>query len=118
MHYNKPLESQMKRIHVFLDFDGTVTLQDANILIFKEFVDPEEYMEIENDWISERITLHEYFFRQFSHLHANIEEVKDYLVNHVIIDSYFHAFVKFCSDESLLMTIISEGFDIFIEAIL
>lgn len=114
--YNLQKESMNKKIAVFADFDGTITLEDIGDELFKDFgaFEPhhtrlrEGKLEIKDYWRKVFDTLP---------LDLTLEKVADYALKFQT-DPYFPTFAKFCRERSIPLTVVSDGFDAYIDPIL
>ena len=103
-------------MHVFCDFDGTVSIEDATDFILTRFAAP-EWENIEEEWKQGAIGSAECMQRQISLIHATRQEI-DKALDDISIDPGFPAFVDFCRAQGFPVTVISDGVDYFIEQIL
>jgi 2,3-diketo-5-methylthio-1-phosphopentane phosphatase len=106
----------MKTIQFFLDFDGTITQTDVVDLLLENFA-PEEWKEIEKEWTSGKIGSRECLTKQVGLLQASPKDVEK-LVARVQLDPHFVPFLKKAEELGVLVTIVSDGFDLLIEQIL
>jgi 2-hydroxy-3-keto-5-methylthiopentenyl-1-phosphate phosphatase len=102
--------------HVFCDFDGTISVQDATDFVLSELADP-EWQQIERLWQDGKIGSGECMRRQISLIHATPEQL-DEVLDQVEIDPFFASFADFCAAYSVPLTIVSDGVDHFIKCIL
>lgn len=108
----------MKLTHVLCDFDGTVTVKDTSQAILDHFADKTLWRMIEDEWTAGRITSMECYRRQFALVNATKQTLLEFVVESIAVDPSFTAFVSFCLTNAVPLTILSDGFDIFIEALL
>ena len=73
-----------------LDWDGTVTEKDSQLMALEEFGDPALLREAEEGLTEGRLTLHECIELEFSGLRAPLATVVDWLVENVRIRPGFH----------------------------
>jgi 2-hydroxy-3-keto-5-methylthiopentenyl-1-phosphate phosphatase len=102
--------------HVFIDFDGTIVPGDATDMLFSGFCDP-AWLEIEADWKAGRIGSRECMARQVDLIRATPEDY-DALLETVDVDPAFPAFVELCRSRGIAMTVVSDGLDRTIAAVL
>ena len=102
--------------HVFVDFDGTIVPGDATDMLFSRFAEA-EWLDIEADWKAGRIGSRECMARQVDLLRATPEEF-DALVATVEVDPDFPRFVKTCRSRGIAVTVVSDGLDRTIAAVL
>lgn len=106
----------MRTIHFFLDFDGTISSDDVVDLALEKFAD-KSWKQIEQDWAAGKIGSRECLTKQVALIKATREELVK-LASEVSIDPHFLSFLKKAEELGVLVTIVSDGFDIFIETIL
>lgn len=107
-----------KRFKIFADFDGTISLQDVGDTLFKKFGDEKKAEEIITSWKDGEIEAPE-MWRGLSGLvdSFDMEALDEFLLS-VKVDPGFTEFVKFCRENELELTIVSDGFDYYINKIL
>lgn len=106
----------MRTIHFFLDFDGTISSEDVVDIVLEKFAD-KRWKDIEKEWVSGKIGSRECLSRQIDLVEATQEQVLE-CVDRVKIDPHFLSFVKKAEELGVLVTIVSDGFDMFIEEVL
>ncbi len=98
---------------IYCDFDGTITKKDAVNTFFEMYASP-EWLEYEQLWIDGKITSQENAIAQVALLqNVSQKQLNDY-INNIEIDDYFLEFVKFTKNNNIKLTILSDGFDLFI----
>ncbi len=103
-----------KPVYAFTDFDGTITIKDIGDEIFKKFGVFEPY----NSLLKKgELEIETYWQILFDKLDATKEEIENYALE-AEIDPYFKKFVDFCREKNVNLTIVSDGFDIYIDPIL
>ncbi|MBI4488256.1 MAG: HAD-IB family phosphatase [Deltaproteobacteria bacterium] len=108
----------MNKLIVFVDFDGTITLRDTNEAILVRFTDGERWKVIEEEWVRGNISSQEHFRQHFDLISADLNSLVSYVYNESAIDPAFHDFARYCSERQIELVILSDGFDVFIEAVL
>jgi 2-hydroxy-3-keto-5-methylthiopentenyl-1-phosphate phosphatase len=103
-------------VHVYCDFDGTVSVQDATDFVLSRLADP-EWRAIEQLWQDGKIGSGECMRRQISLLRATRRELDEVLCD-VDVDPFFPSFIDFCAVRGVPVTIVSDGVDYFIKRIL
>jgi len=103
-------------MHVFCDFDGTITVQDATDFILTRFADP-EWQDIEEQWKKGAVGSAECMQRQVSLIRATRRQL-DAALDEIEIDPSFPAFAGYCRSQGIPLTILSDGVDYFIHRIL
>ena len=106
----------MKTLHFFLDFDGTITTTDVVDSVLEKFAD-KKWKDVEAQWQAGKIGSRECLSRQIELIKAEPAQIAE-LVSGVKIDPYFIPFVQKAEELGVLVTIVSDGFDLFIEKIL
>lgn len=107
----------MKRIEsIYCDFDGTITKNDS-VNEFFEMYAP-NWIDSEKLWIEGKISSRENAIIQVGLLkNVSQQELEDY-INSIEIDDYFLDFVDYVKSNNIKLTILSDGFDLFIKKIL
>lgn len=106
----------MDDVVVLCDFDGTISVKDVTDSLLERFANP-EWEQLEEDWQEGLISSHECMAGQYALIKADQEEVETFL-DRVEIDPYFSQFVGHCKSKGFTLSIISDGFDFYIERIL
>ena len=106
----------MKTLHFFLDFDGTVSANDVVDMVLEKFAD-KKWREVESEWQAGKIGSRECLTRQIALLKAEPQQIAE-LVSKVALDPYFVSFIQKAEELGVLVTIVSDGFDLLIEQIL
>ena len=106
----------MKRtLKVFVDFDGTITLEDVGEAIFKKFGETEKVKRIIEDLLSDKISSRQCWDELCDSV-DNINKVElDEFIDLLDVDPTFIPFVKFCSKNKIDMVVLSDGFDYYID---
>lgn len=104
------------RFSIFTDFDGTITTQDLGDRIFQVFGKFEEFYPRLN---SGELTVPEYWRLLCASL---LPEARETVLRAWALeqpaDPYFREFVEFCREHVLPLTVVSDGFDVYINPIL
>ncbi len=103
----------MKTLHFFLDFDGTIATTDVVDMVLEKFAD-KKWRDVEREWQSGKIGSRECLTRQVELLKAEPGQIAE-LVSGVSLDPYFVPFIQKAEELGVLVTIVSDGFDLFIE---
>ncbi|MEL4073009.1 MtnX-like HAD-IB family phosphatase [Ochrobactrum sp. GPK 3] len=103
-------------MHVYCDFDGTISTHDATDYVLSRLADP-SWEEIEAQWAAGEIDSGACMRQQIALIDARRDEL-DAVLDEIEIDPGFIAFVAFCQSENLAVTIVSDGVDYFIRRIL
>lgn len=94
---------------VYVDFDGTIAPGDPTDTVFEHFCGA-SWREIEREWQQGRLSARECMARQVDLLRASPEAI-DTLVDTVLIDPQFPAFIELCRHWGLQVVVVSDGMD-------
>lgn len=103
-------------MHVFCDFDGTISLKDTTDEVLTRFADS-SWQTLEEKWKRGEIGSAECMRGQIALIRASQPEL-DAALDAQQIDSSFPNFVNFCEAAGAPVTVISDGVDYFIRRIL
>jgi len=105
-----------RRIHLVLDFDGTITLRDTGDELFRTFG---QFEPIHTELLDGQMTVAEYYRRSVAMLPAELtpEQVHAWALT-MDVDPGMEALVALCRRNRILVAIASDGFDVYIEPIL
>ncbi len=103
-------------MHIFCDFDWTISLKDTTDEILSRFALP-EWEVIEAAWKRGEIASAECMQKQIALIRANLSQLNAEL-DLQDIDPDFYSFYSFCKSGNIPLTIISDGVDYFIKRIL
>lgn len=101
---------------IYCDFDGTITKEDS-VNSFFEMYAP-NWMESEKQWIAGKISSRENAVIQVGLLNNVSQKQLDDYINSIKVDDYFLDFVDYVKSKNIKLTILSDGFDLFIQKIL
>lgn len=105
----------MEKINtIYCDFDGTITKQDAVNTFFEIYADP-KWLEYEDLWVQGKITSKENAIKQVALIREVSQSQLDDYINNIEIDEYFLEFVNYVKEKNIKFTIVSDGFDMFVE---
>jgi 2,3-diketo-5-methylthio-1-phosphopentane phosphatase len=96
-------------VRVFVDFDGTISLEDTTDVILERFADP-EWRKVEAEWLAGRIGSRECLSRQVDLVRASPDDLAG-VVEHVPLDPHFPELVALCRQNAVPLTVVSDGFD-------
>lgn len=108
----RPLTGTSDLMHapqIFVDFDGTITLEDTTDLILERFAAP-AWKDVEQAWVRGAIGSRECMAQQVALLRATPEMLDGFIAT-LPIDPGFLAFARLCSDARLPLAILSDGLD-------
>ena len=104
------------KCRVLVDFDGTIASVDTTDLLLERFAAP-AWRQIEDDWKAGRIGSRECLVRQIDLVRASEPEM-DAFVAGIDIDPGFPGFVRLCERQDHTVTVVSDGLDRTIAAVL
>ena len=108
-----------KAVHVFTDFDGTITEKDTLVFLAMELGGGVEMVETIGRLIkSDQLSLREGIAAEMRSIRAPWDEAEELLREHVTIDTHFKPFALWCRENSLPLTVLSAGFHQTIELFL
>ena len=102
---------------IYCDFDGTITKGDS-VNQFFEMYAPEKWLDSEKLWIEGKISSRENAVIQVGLLKNISQQQLDDYINSIEIDDYFLDFVDYIKSQNIKLTILSDGFDLFIKKVL
>ena len=101
------------------DFDDTITVQNVGAALLDKFAhDQRAWQQIDEEYHSGLITVEECNRRQFAHVRVGQEAIQDFVVRTVEVRQGFSQVVDYCREESIRFVIVSNGIDLYIDAIL
>ncbi len=105
----------MKRaLKVFIDFDGTITMEDVGEAIFTKFGDAEKVKGIIDNLLKDKISSRQCW----DELCESVNDIKkhelDEFIDLIDVDPTFVSFVKYCSENEIEIVVLSDGFDYYI----
>lgn len=101
---------------VFCDFDGTITRVDATDAILEAFALP-AWREWEQRWVNGEITSQECMSRQVELIRADRDTLTQF-ASELPIDEGILVLERCCADLNIPLTILSDGLDFVVEAVL
>ncbi|MCF6269092.1 MAG: MtnX-like HAD-IB family phosphatase [Melioribacteraceae bacterium] len=106
------------QIKIFCDFDGTITTKDVGEHMFLEFGDGDKAYSIFQRWVRKEIGFTQER-RELFDLITDLTAIDfDKFLKTIEIGYGFNEFVQFCNQNSLDLTILSDGMDYYIKKIL
>jgi len=110
------MNKNKKNISVFVDFDGTITLEDIGDKLFIDFgeFEPWHTMLKNGD-----INIRDYWHKLTGTLDPNLtfDEIARYALK-FDIDPYFSRFADYCKSKGYNLRVVSDGFDAYISPIM
>ena len=107
----------MKHYCILCDFDGTITKEDSVNGFLKKYTNG-KWLESEKLWIEDKISSRENATIQVGLLKNISKKQLDDYIDTIKIDDYFLDFVEFIKSKNIKLTILSDGFDLFIKKVL
>lgn len=104
------------RTEVFCDFDGTITRVDATDAVLETFALP-AWREWEQRWVNGEITSQECLSRQVELIRADRDTLIRFAAD-LPIDEGILALDRRCAEQRIPFTIVSDGLDLLVEAVL
>ena len=101
---------------IYCDFDGTITKEDSVNSFFELYA--KNWMDSEKLWIEGKISSKENAIIQVGLLKNVSQKQLDDYIDSIEIDDYFLDFVDYVKSRNIKLTILSDGFDLFIQKIL
>jgi len=106
----------IEKLYVFVDFDGTITKKDVGDEIFRVFGELEP---LHSKLRSGELKIEDYWKEIFKTLKPGVgkKEIQEF-AEEIEVDPYFKKFAEYCLDKGIPLTIVSDGFDVYINTIL
>ncbi len=99
------------RVHIFSDFDGTITEQDTLIFLTTHLGGGRELVAAIGRLLREgKLSLREGIAAEMRSIRAPFAEAEKLLREQVRLDPHFKAFAQWCREHGLPLTILSAGF--------
>lgn len=106
-----------RKFAVIVDFDGTITDQDAVDGVIERFSVTDEWKNDEARWQAGEIGSAECMTRQLSRVRVNSGELNGFLST-IRVDKDFERFHRYLDGQGIPLMVMSDGFDLFIDCIL
>ncbi len=105
-----------RKIQIFIDFDGTITIKDIGDELFKDHGVFEPY---HSNLVKGKLKIDDYWNVVFKNLSSELskELISDYAVKFEI-DKSFLIFNKFCKENQFDLFIVSDGYEEYIKPVL
>jgi len=103
-------------LHLFLDFDGTISTRDVGDEFFRTFG---QFEPIHSELLNGKLSVAEYYRRSVFLLRNDCTpaSVSQFVASQEV-DAGFVALVQWCQRNNITVTIVSDGFDVYIEPML
>lgn len=108
------MSQQETGVQVLCDFDGTITNQDIGFNIIQTFAGP-GWHEIEDAYQRGEKGSQEALRDIFALTHVSKETLTRYVEQRFHVDPDFTAFLDLCRKQSIAVTVLSDGFDFYID---
>lgn len=106
-----------KKFKIFIDFDGTVTINDVGESIFRKFLDEKTVNAIVGDLLTDKISARE-CWEQLCDATSGLDKNQlDDFIRLQQIEPSLHSFIDYCDANKFPVLILSDGFDYYIEKI-
>jgi 2,3-diketo-5-methylthio-1-phosphopentane phosphatase len=102
---------------VWIDFDGTISVQDVLDEMIRRYATNDSWRVIEAQWQSGLIGSRECLSAEFSLIRISTDELHSFL-EVIQVDPGFDALVRLCSEYGVPLTILSDGVETFIRRVL
>jgi len=102
----------MNNLQIFVDFDGTISINDVTDEIFKIFGDHQKFI---TAFLNKEITIFDYWREFVRILPNNLDEYLMEFYKEQPIDPYFKEFVNYCNNLNIPITIVTDNFDFLIK---
>jgi len=112
----KNREGHAKKL-VLCDFDGTITREDVGHNFLNKFT-KENWEDIDRDYVEGKIGSRDAYTKIAKLIVGTKEEMVDFICNESLLDPDFKKFYLFCMDKGVDVKILSDGFGLYIDALL
>lgn len=107
---------QAQPLHIFCDFDGTISTVDIGDALFDRFGSREPW---HSELLAGRLSIRDYWRSVAAALHGPLtEEALDRFLLEVPVDPGFDSLLHLCRTRSIPFAIVSDGFNLYIERFL
>ena len=119
MQLNWPARLKAKSLHIFSDFDGTITDNDTLVFLSTHLgAGPAMVQTIGRALKTNEMTLRAAIAAEMGSLRCAFAEAEKLLRAHVQLDPHFHEFAAWCQSATIPLTVLSAGFQQTIELFL
>ena len=108
------MSGQLGQFQVLCDFDGTITNEDIGFNIIQTFAGP-GWHDIEDAYQRGEKGSREALEEIFALTRVSEETLTDFVETHFHVDPCFPAFLNYCESEKVAVTVLSDGFDFYID---
>lgn len=103
-----------RKLKVFVDFDGTITLEDVGEAIFRKFGEVEKVNQIIDDLLRDKISSRQCWDELCDSVIVSKIELDEF-IDLIDVDPTFISFIDFCRNNDLELVVLSDGFDYYID---
>lgn len=103
---------------VFTDFDGTIAVNDIGDAMFEHFGDVKVCAESFEQYRSGNIDARDCWKKGFASITSTTKDEFTTFTDSQAIDLHFKTFVEFCSEKNISVTVLSDGYDAYIDPVL
>jgi 2-hydroxy-3-keto-5-methylthiopentenyl-1-phosphate phosphatase len=100
-----------------LDFDGTITTEDASEAMLAAFADP-SWIEIDLSYARGEIGVAELMNREYALVRVGQIELRDFVLGRIEVRPRFREFADWAKGQGIELVLLSAGLDFYIEAVL
>jgi 2-hydroxy-3-keto-5-methylthiopentenyl-1-phosphate phosphatase len=116
MTYTPAAQAGPQKLHLLVDFDGTIASIDTVDALLLLHAEP-KWLDIEAAWVAGQIGSRDAMAAQVALLRAKPADLEAF-VQSIEIDPGFAAFAQFCSAAKIPVTVVSDGIDHVVSAVL
>ncbi len=106
-----------RNLKVFVDFDGTITINDLGEEIFRKFGKTEIVNKIIEDLLSDKISSRQCWDQLCKSVPKIDEQELNDFIDRFDVDPTFISFVDFCDEYNIELIVLSDGFDLYINRV-
>ncbi|MCH7801910.1 MAG: MtnX-like HAD-IB family phosphatase [Chloroflexi bacterium] len=99
------------------DFDGTITMSNLGTAI-KELFGPDNWLELEAEYESGKLTAEQNTIRHFSLIDATQDDIVEFVKGEVVVRFSFDEFVAHCEGIGVRLAVVSGGIHAYVDPIL
>ncbi|MBT9172931.1 MAG: 2-hydroxy-3-keto-5-methylthiopentenyl-1-phosphate phosphatase [Syntrophomonadaceae bacterium] len=103
-----------RRVEVLCDFDGTITNDDIGFRIIEAFAGS-GWREVEDAYQRGEKGSRQALVEIFSLMHVNEDQLSRFVLENFYVDPYFDSFLAYCRRSNVRVTVLSDGFDFYID---
>jgi 2,3-diketo-5-methylthio-1-phosphopentane phosphatase len=103
-------------VHIYCDFDGTITAQDTTDTVLRELAHP-EWESLEAAWVAGQISAAECMRKQIALIQGD-DAALEAVLDKIDLRTGFAAFARWCKEEDLPLIVVSDGVDFMIRHVL